>query len=101
MRLFESVREDGEVFIAKMGAIAIFPGMASPGVVDVQIGAGAKGGTQQNPLVERRLVFKSGPGTAGEVDAPIAQLLPQQGLGDPLVKIEDEAAQGGTEVGAL
>ena len=99
--------EDGEVFIAKMGAIAIFSGMASSGVVDVQIGADAKAGVQQGILflMERRLVFGNQPVelAAGEVDAPIAQLLPQQGLGDPLVMIliEDEAAQGGTEVGAL
>ena len=74
------------MFIAKMGAIAIFSGMARPGVVDMQIGAGAKAGVQQGILflMERCLVFGNQPVelAAGEVDAPIAQLLPQQGLGD-------------------
>ena len=66
--------EAGELLIAHMGAVAVFPGMTCAGVIHMQIGAVGNPRRQQISFldVESILVFGNDPIqlTAGDIDSP-------------------------------
>lgn len=99
--------EESEVFVADVGAVAVFAAVACAGVIDVDIGAGAQTGEQELVLLVVEGVVVLDEQTVelarGDIHAPLAQLTEQQRLGDALVVmlVHDVADEGGTEVGVV
>ena len=97
-------REVGEPFIADVGAVAVVALMACGGVVDVDVAGQFQAHPQQGLFLRVEVLIDLGDdGTElarRDIDAPLTQLLQQQGLCDVgvVVLIEDVGDESGTVV---